>query len=116
MPSRNGIRHTKPPDLVQSHHAELITPLLPLSVPSVAETWGQLVGRGLDTGSLSVTLVAPIPFLSPCCLMHAWLWRSTGRANFCTRVDCWMLSVRSYLAPILVRQANVEYVSTATEH
>ena len=77
---------------------------------------GQLVGRGLDTGSLSVTLVAPIPFLSPCCLMHAWLWRSTGRANFCTRVDCWMLSVRSYLAPILVRQANVEYVSTATEH
>ena len=30
--------------------------------------------------------------------------------------DSSMLSVRSYVAPILVRQANVEYISTATEH
>ena len=74
------------------------------------------MGRDFDAASVSVTLVAPIPFLSPCCLMHAWLWRSTSVTYFCTSPDSRMLSVGSYLAPILVRQANAEYVSTDTEH
>ena len=77
---------------------------------------GQLVGQDFDAASVSQPLGSPIEFLSPCRMMHAWHWRSTSWSTFCASADSRMLSVRSYLAPILVRQANIEYVSTATEH
>ena len=77
---------------------------------------GQLVGQDLDATSSSRTFGSLILFLSPCRMMHAWHWRSTSWSTFCTSADSGVLSVRSYLLPIRVRQAYVEYISTATEH
>ena len=75
MPSRNGIRHTGPPDLVQSFpcgaHSAPPAPLRALR----AELVGQLGGWDLAAPSLSVTLVAPIQVLWSRYAMHAWPWR-----------------------------------------
>ena len=76
---------------------------------------GQLVGQDFDAAFPAITLGTLILFLSPCRMMHAWDWRSTCWSTFCTSADSGVLSVRSNIAPILVRQANVEYISTATE-
>jgi len=76
MPSRNGIRHTDPPDPVQSltcgAHAAPPTLLRALGSRYV----GQVVGREFDAASFAHTLVKVILFLSPCPMMHAD-WRST---------------------------------------
>ena len=77
---------------------------------------GQIVGWDFDAATSAATLGMLILFLSPRRMIHAWLWRSTFVTYFCTSPDSRMLSVGSYLAPILVRQANAEYVSTDTEH
>ena len=73
---------------------------------------GQLVGQDFDAAFPAITLGTLILFLSPCRMMHAWDWRSTCWSTFCTSADSGVLSVRSNIAPILVRQANVEYIST----
>ena len=74
------------------------------------------MGRDFDAASVSVTLVAPILFLSPRPHDPRLALAINIVTYFCTSPDSRMLSVGSYLAPILVRQANAEYVSTDTEH
>ena len=63
-------------------------------------------------------LVATILFRLPRCTMrHASLPLAITMLEYFSRTsaDSGVLSVRSFLAPILVRQANVEYISTANE-
>ena len=77
---------------------------------------GQVVGRDLDAASVSRPLGTLIDFLSPFRRMHVWLWRSARWATFCRSADSGVLSLCSFIATTLVRQVNVEYISTATEY
>ena len=48
--------------------------------------------------------------------IQAWHCRSTSRSTFRTSTVYWMLTVCSFLASILARQANVKGVSTVTKY
>ena len=79
---------------------------------------GQIVGWDFDAATTYVRChtwyAHPLPFAAPHDPRLALAINIV--TYFCTSPDSRMLSVGSYLAPILVRQANAEYVSTDTEH
>ena len=77
---------------------------------------GQIVGWDFDAATSAATLGMLILFLFAAPHDPRLALAINIVTYFCTSPDSRMLSVGSYLAPILVRQANAEYVSTDTEH
>ena len=116
MPGRNEIRLSFPKLVARASHARAHSaPVRPLRAPSAAVTGG-FVEWDLHPISMSTTLMTAIHFIEVLPWIHAWHWRSTLRATFRTSADSWMLTVCSFLASILARQANVKGVSTATKY
>ena len=74
---------------------------------------GQIVRWDFDATSDSHMFGSLILFLSAFAVPHDARLGLAINSTFCTSADSSMLSVRSYVAPILVRQANVEYMAPA---